>query len=221
MVTSDRGVLPPDTIYLTMGHSELTRDVNKNFYITDKLISDKIDLAAGSKLVRPYSVSVDNFFNDPFYPAIFKNIFVNGGLDKFLIETPEQLDKIKKLRDALKETSTDYNTSLRVLASASGNVMAASLKYARGTERREGNFKGLFEHFFSDTNSKYFLNSRSIISNHAAGGLIFTLVNRSLTLKSRNCLKIMVLVQRVLKFQKKLQKLLHQLLRTVTENLEL
>ena len=58
---------------------------------------DKRMFEAGTdKLNYPYSLRIEEFFAKPFFPAVLKNELTNGGIDKFLIETPEQLEKIKK-----------------------------------------------------------------------------------------------------------------------------
>ena len=68
------------------------------------------------------------------------------------------------------QTPTKYNTSLRVLTSSSGNVLASSLKYSNPVENNEEKHYGLFDKYLQDPSSQYFLDSESIISNTVSGG---------------------------------------------------
>lgn len=68
------------------------------------------------------------------------------------------------------KTPTKYNTSLRVLTSSSGDILASSLKYSNIERKAEEKYDGLFAKYLSNPTSPYFLNSESIISNTVAGG---------------------------------------------------
>ena len=68
------------------------------------------------------------------------------------------------------KTPTKYNTSLRVLTSSSGDVLASSLKYSAPIEPKEEKHYGLFDRYLQDPSSPYFLGSESIISNTVSGG---------------------------------------------------
>jgi len=145
--------------------------------------------AGGDKLNYPKSLTAQEYFNNPFFPAVFKNELANGGVDKFLIETPEQLEIIKKLYNdfsndktymetfscsifqQLIETPTKYQTYMRLLMSASGDVMGASLKYSKINEAQRKP-EGIFEKYFWDESSPYFLNCKGMFNYYSDGGNI-------------------------------------------------
>ena len=147
--------------------------------------------AGGTNLNYPYSLYFLDYLNNPFYPAVLKNESVNGGIDKFFIENEEQLNILKKFYSDFKnnddikflledncifqqfiETPTEYKTYLRVLMSASGDMMGASLKFSHtSSERNEPN--GILENYFWNEKSKYFLNAKKMFNYYSGGENIF------------------------------------------------
>lgn len=175
-ITHDHGPLPEDTIYLTDGHIQIGDEINA-FQAFDDAVNAKIDIVTGGKLIRPMTMTVDEYFENPFFPAVFKNTFINGGIDKFLIENQEQLDVIKKIRKDLDgrliltgtsgstrseafrccvfqeliETPSDSKTYVRILMSGSGEVKGSGLRFStgsRGAKPRVDGFVGPFENYF-------------------------------------------------------------------------
>ena len=55
-----------------------------------------IEKVGGENYHFPHSMKIIEYFEHPFFPAVFKNALRNGGIDKFLISSPSQLEKIKK-----------------------------------------------------------------------------------------------------------------------------
>ncbi len=162
-------------------------------------------------IFEPFSISfpIDTFPIDlPSLPFVLKNENSQGGNEKFLIKTKEQLEILKKFYQEINsyskqqiiengrsnhgmcidyvdyknefhknmriqkfiKTPTKYNTSLRVLTSSSGDILASSLKYAESKIQTEKKYYGLFDKYLSDPSSPYFLGSECIISNTVAGG---------------------------------------------------
>lgn len=164
IITYDKNYNEDEVISLIMNDTAICND-NEELNIYKKTFDKRIFESGGEKLNYPYSLTVKEYFKNPFFPSVFKNELLNGGKDKFLIETPEQLEKIKKLytkfyndiryKDAFDnsifqqyiETPTNNKTYLRVLMSASGDVMGASLKYSKGSEKKREP-QGLFEKHF-------------------------------------------------------------------------
>ena len=186
VITYDKNI--KDTIYFIMDESAICyKEVDINIY--KKMFDKKIFEAGGDKLNYPKSLTMEEFFKNPFFPAVLKNELMNGGVDKFLIETPEQLEIIKKFYNdfssnneyvqqlncsifqQLIENPTRYKTYMRVLMSASGDVMGASLKYSNINEQKR-NPKGLLEKYFWDKNSKYYLNCKGMFNYYSNGGNI-------------------------------------------------
>lgn len=142
--------------------------------------------AGGEKLNYPHSVNMKEYFEEPFLPAVLKNENMNGGIDKFFIETLEQVEVIKKFYDFYSgddaydeafsnsifqqyiETPTKHKTYMRVLMAASGDVMGASLKYSTIDERKRTP-KGIFERHFWDEKSEYFLNCKGMFNYYSGG----------------------------------------------------
>lgn len=177
---------------------------------------------------EPLSVGI---FDDGFdsvlpLPFVLKNMESQGGENKYLIRTPEQLELLRRFYREINlyvrernarlanekwgydfklefdekghcldrrcidsinvpdiqkyirknvimqryiKTPTKYNTSLRVMISSSGDVLASSLKYAEANEEKQVEYYDLDE-FLADPESPYYLNSESIVSNTVAGG---------------------------------------------------
>ncbi|MBQ4584011.1 MAG: hypothetical protein IJA94_03905 [Bacilli bacterium] len=115
---------------------------------------------------------------------------MNGGKDKFFIETPEQLEKIKLFYSHYKndnylsqafqfcifqkfiETPTDSKTYMRVLMSASGDVLGASLKYSKPQGTKQRSFQGMLEPYFFNEKSPCFLNCTGMFNYYSGGGNI-------------------------------------------------
>lgn len=179
----------------------------------------------------------------PALPFVLKNINKNGGIDKILISTKEQLDIFMKFyeeindysfKEAIKkakrqwnlgedvifyedgssnsyigisridykkrlhedfimqnfiETPTEYNTSLRVVASSSGDIFGASLKYAYPEMMEKEGFYGLVDRYLQDPESPYYLGSKSIISNTVAGGNSILLGKSNYSIEEQEILK--------------------------------
>lgn len=154
-----------------------------------KLFDKKIFESAGKNFNYPYSLSVKDYFNNPFFPAVFKNEMTNGGDDKFLIENIDQLEIMKSFYDKYYNDSKyqmafdcsifqqyienpgEHYAYLRVLVGASGDVLGASLKYSTASFAST-NKKGLFDKVFLDDKSLYFINARKMFNYYSGGGNI-------------------------------------------------
>ncbi len=160
----------------------------------------------------------------PDLPFILKNEKEDGGTDKILIKTPEQLEIFKTFYEEINDysfheaiistkkkwklgddvifkedgtsnspisigrinykqilktdfvmqefiqTPTEYNTSLRVITSSSGDILCASLKYSKSDLNNSDIKYGLVDRYLSNPESPFYLGSESIISNTVAGG---------------------------------------------------
>lgn len=155
-----------------------------------KEYDNKIFEAGGDLLNYPYSLSMEEYFETPFFPAVFKNESQNAGIDKFLIENVEQLEIIKKfykdfldkkeyvytfkncIFQQLIQTPTNYKTYMRLLMSASGDVLGASLKYSKNVESQNSN-QGMFEPYFLNPQSEYYLNCKKMFNYYSGGENIF------------------------------------------------
>lgn len=93
----------------------------------------------------------------------------NRGINIWIVDYKKIFHQDIRMQQFIK-TPTEYNTSLRVLTSSSGDILASSLKYAMPSKNPSGNHTGLFSQYLSDPSSPYFLNSDSVISNTVAGG---------------------------------------------------
>ncbi|MDE5888898.1 MAG: hypothetical protein K2H20_02640, partial [Bacilli bacterium] len=184
----------------------------------------------GESVSEPLTItfSEDHFPEDLLpLPFVLKNIEENGGCEKFIIRTTEQLETLKrfyneindydfecrskKIADEWKhlgkeivfdrktghsntgismcifdykdifnermvvqeyiETPTQYNTSMRVLTSSTGDILCASLKYMHPSSPEPlKKYHGYFDTYLSNPSSPYFLGNESIISNTVAGG---------------------------------------------------
>lgn len=188
VITLDKKDITDESVCLIMNDTAIC-DENIDISIYKKQFDNRMFEAGEDKLNYPYSLTVEEYFEKTFLPAVFKNEATNGGVDKFLIETPEQVEIIKKLYEKfssdkrfvdafnscifqqLIETPTKYETYMRVLMSASGDVMGASLKYSKGDVQKRKP-EGLFEQFFLDEKSEYFLNCNSMFNYYSDGGNI-------------------------------------------------
>jgi len=188
IITYDKNDTTNDIVYLTMNELAIC-DEKIDDYTYKKEFDKRIFQAGGYKLNYPYTVTVDEYLNNPFLPTVFKNEFANGGIDKFLIETEYKVELIKKfyknysskkeyyeafkgvIFQQLIETPTKYATYIRVLMSASGDVMGASLKYSKVSEQKR-ELQGIFEQYFMNENSEYFLNCSTMFNYYSNGGNI-------------------------------------------------
>lgn len=201
-ITYDKNDIDENTICLIMNEDVLGLPSNCTMSDYKKAFDKRIFEKAGEKLNYPHTVRVEEYFENPFFPAVFKNEGTNGGVDKFLIENESQLETIKKLyRDyasnptianafslsvfqQLIETPTNHKTYMRVLMSSSGDVMGASLKYSIAeTKVREP--EGVFEKIFWDENSEYYLGCRGMFNYYSGGGNIHFSQPRFSTEKSK------------------------------------
>ena len=86
-------------------------------------------------------------------------------------------------------TPTEYNTSLRILFSSLGDVIVASLKYSKPTYASQNEkFYGLFDKHLSDPKSRFYLGSKSVVSNTVAGGSSILLGKERYTLEEQRIL---------------------------------
>jgi hypothetical protein len=118
-------------------------------------------------------------------PFVFKDISLNRGVNKFLVETPEQAKKLKAFLVAFRksqslhdlvieefiETPTDRPTSYRYTMTPTGTILAASLLSADNDKTAK--IPKTTHHFqpLVDTDSPYYLGSPSITSNVSTGGI--------------------------------------------------
>lgn len=186
-ITYEKDEIDDNTICLIMDDTAICKEqIDISEY--KKRFDQKIKEGAGSNFHYPYSLRISDYFNHPFFPAVFKNELTNGGEDKFLIEEQQQLDMIKsfyeqyhknpKYQHALDcsifqqylETPSKYNTYLRVLVAASGDILGASLKYSARTTKSDTS--GLLEQVFLNPDSKYFLNAKKMFNYYSGGGNI-------------------------------------------------
>ncbi len=188
VITNDKRDNDPDIIYFIMNNEAIVceeESIGKYKELFDKRMFE----VGGPNINYPYSLHIEEYFNHPFFPAVFKNESTNAGKDKFLIENEEQLEIFKrfyndyKKQDTYKEqfdcsifqqlieTPTENRTYMRVLMSASGDVLGASLKYSR-PQMQERNLQGTFERHLLDPKSPYYINSKPMFNYYSGGGNI-------------------------------------------------
>lgn len=174
-----------DTIYLSMDPTAISGAIagTKEY---KELFDKRIAEAAGGNFNYPTTMDLKDYFETPFFPAVFKNEATNGGDDKFLVETEEQVEKIKEFYEKYKdvepyktdfdfvvfqqflETPSDYKTYLRVLVGGNGEPIGASLKYsARAVSRQEG--YSLFENVFLNPESEYYIGAKKMFNYYSGG----------------------------------------------------
>ena len=184
IITDNKNYNEEDVITFVMNNNAITENEDIAYFKKefDKVIFD----LGGEKLNFPKTLTMKEYLEKPFFPAVMKNEIMNGGYDKFLIETEEQLEIIKKFYNEYDdqelfdctvfqqfiETPTNYKTYMRVLMSSSGEVMGASLKYSEAyTKAREP--KGTYEQHFWNPNSKYFMECKGMFNYYSGGGNIY------------------------------------------------
>lgn len=188
IITTDPKDNDPDIVYFIMNDQAIVPEDN-SLGGFKKAFDKRMFEIAGPNFNYPYSVSIEEFFEHPFFPVVFKNEATNAGKDKMLIETPEQLEIFKKFYEKYKnkpgykeqlecsifqqliETPTENKTYMRVLISASGDVLGASLKYSRPV-MQERPLQGSMEKHLLDPNSEYFINSKQMFNYYSGGGNI-------------------------------------------------
>lgn len=174
-----------DTIYLSMEPTAISGAVvgTKEY---KELFDERIAEAAGENFNYPTTMDLKDYFETPFFPAVFKNEATNGGDDKFLIETEEQVEKIKEFYEKYKdvepyktdfdfvvfqqflETPSDYKTYLRVLVGGNGEPIGASLKYSARTVSRQDGYS-LFENVFLNPESEYYVGAKKMFNYYSGG----------------------------------------------------
>lgn len=186
VITHEKFDTESDIIYLTMNNEAIPYDDIRGFKNAfDKHVAE----VAGEKFNFPKTVEMEEYFKEPFYPAVLKNEVMNGGKDKFFIETPEQVAIIKRFYDKFKgngyigqnlectkfqqfiKTPTEHKTYMRVLISASGDVLGASLKYSKMSNQVIRD-KGPLEEYFWDKNSEFYLGCEGMFNYYSGGGNI-------------------------------------------------
>lgn len=204
VITHDKHDKREDIVYLNMNDEALVLD-KRDCINFKKKFDQRMLTAGGPKLNYPQSISMEEYFRNPFLPAVFKNEINNGGKDKFLIETPEQIQKLKRFYDRFKNhpkyniifnlsifqqvinTPTEHKTYMRVLISASGDVLGASLKYSKVSEEK-AEPRTEMEEYFWNPKSEYYLGSNGMFNYYSGGGNI-NLSDSRLTFSEREILK--------------------------------
>lgn len=247
-VITDSETVSDDAFYFTPCLDKHKNETRED-YVSNKLVKIKHELdSACVEEPLTMKVSTDGFFKTLPLPFVLKNMEWDGGENKYLIKTPEQLEVLRRFyleindyakNEAIKKanekykrinpysdeelifdekghcdkwlslwfrdyqkyiresvvmqeyikTPTKYNTSLRVMTSSSGDILAASLKYAepkREKEKQEIYFD--LDDFLDNPSSPYYLNSESIISNTVAGGNSILLGKDNYTEEERDIL---------------------------------
>lgn len=182
-ITFNKEDITEDTICFIMDDTSLC-DTNTSIEEYKQLFDEKIRENAGENFYYPFSMRVEEYMNQPFFPAVFKNELTNGGQDKFLIEKKEQLDIMRQFYEKYYsdyqedfdnsifqqylETPSKYATYLRVLVGGSGEVMGAGLKYSARAVGK-GPLNGKFEKIFLDSNSEYFIDAPKMFNYYSGG----------------------------------------------------
>ena len=148
IITFNKNDKENDIIYLIMNDLAICDNSISIEEYTEKFNNCMIN-AGGKKLNYPKTLKVEEYFNKPFFPAVFKNVLENGGVDKILITNKEQLNIIKRFYTDYKnnkeisfafrncifqqyiKTPTEHKTYIRLLMSSSGDIMGASLRYSK------------------------------------------------------------------------------------------
>ena len=224
-VVTDSSTVGNDAFFFTPCLDTHMNNTKEDYSFKKK---NNIDYYLNSEgITEPFSISfpTDSFPETlPSLPFVLKNEESQGGIEKFIIRTPEQIDILKRFYNEINfydrqkriekvksqwscypdlefdengrsnkgislnfvdykkefhqnmriqkfiKTPTTYNTSLRVITSSSGDILASSLKYSKPSTNTKEKYYGLFDKYLSDPSSPYFLRSESIVSNTIAGG---------------------------------------------------
>ncbi len=183
IVTSDPKEYDENTICIIDSPQLVSHD--NSFQPIYQVIERKIHSSGGPDFNYPTTVDLPSFWQRPFYPAVFKNIGVNRGIDKFLVETPEQFAKIfayfqKSLAENIKlnwrdvvfqqyiETPTNYKTYMRVLISGAGKVLGSSLKCSKNMPNSIS-LDGDFERVFLRPDSPFFIRAKKMFNYYSGG----------------------------------------------------
>lgn len=150
---------------------------------------------AAPDLVIPKQLTLEQFQEMPFFPAVASFEGLAGGMGKYLLETEAQWEIFnrflntegKQIRDGFvfKEfisTPSDRYTSYRVLVSAKGRIIASGLLYSGDTKSHptfaiSSNPKDILElagislfEYLEIPSSPFFLGSKRFVSNTSRGG---------------------------------------------------
>ncbi len=188
-IITDRRLIDEQTIFFIMDDKYLCDDsVSLEEY--KKIFDQRMFLMGGKLLNYPQTLNFYDYLKNPFYPAVLKNELANGGVDKFLIETREQVEIIKKFyQDKCRdiniqelfnscifqqyiETPSLYDSYIRVLAASSGDIMGASLRYSNVFFPKK-EIVGELEKYFLDSKSSYYLNCKTMFNYYSEGNIIY------------------------------------------------
>lgn len=185
-ITFDKKDIDKDTICFVMDEMAVSEEeIPMDEY--NKLFEQRIAAGAGENFYYPFSKALEDYFKEPFFPAVFKNVLVNGGDDKFLVENMDQLDIIKHFYENNYSNPTykealdcsifqqylispgKHASYLRVLMAESGEVMGANLKYSKKIMGSR-NLNGLFDNVFLNPKSEYFIGASKMFNYYSGGG---------------------------------------------------
>ena len=188
-IITDRRLIDKKTIFFIMDDKFLCDDsVSLEEY--KKIFDQRMFLMGGKLLNYPQTLNFYDYLKNPFYPAVLKNELANGGVDKFLIETREQVEIIKKFyQDKCRdiniqelfnscifqqyiETPSLYDSYIRVLAASSGDIMGVSLRYSNVSFPKK-EIVGELEKYFLDSKSSYYLNCKTMFNYYSEGNIIY------------------------------------------------
>lgn len=181
----DKSLIDEDTICLIMDESAISCDFERDYTIE---FQKRMAMNGGVDFRFPRTVSLSEYFEKPFFPAVFKNQYQNGGVDKFLIVNMEQVETMKsffqtfvdndeaRVEDVVIqefiETPSKYSTYLRVLVDGNGEPLGASLKYSnQGNSSSE--IRGYFEKVFLKPSSEYYICATKMFNYYSGGGDIY------------------------------------------------
>lgn len=225
IVITDSSIVTDDTFFFSpCCDKHINKTVEEYVEKKTKKIHDSLEPTYVHEPLTLNFPSEEFPVNIPSLPFILKNQKQDGGTDKVLIETPEQLEIFKKFYEEINdysfqegiqkakarwglgpeviftedgksnspisigrinykqrfktdfvmqeyiETPTEYNTSLRVVTSSSGDILCASLKYSKADSDNSERKFGLVDRYLSNPDNPYYLGSKSAISNTVAGG---------------------------------------------------
>lgn len=185
-VVMDSNEVDEDTICLVVDAEHVVKSSKKDHIALKDYVEHKISRVGGENYHFPHSVPIEDYLAHPFFPAVFKNTLQNGGVDKFLIESPRQLETIRKFYNMSRlnpkyimewqyiiaqqfiESPTEYSSYMRVLVSGSGEVLGSSLKFSR-KKPNSFSLNGTFEQIFLRPESPFYINGRKMFNYYAGG----------------------------------------------------